>query len=198
MILKFNFEGKEFEYDTETCVVNAENELMQKILSDNQLGTKFLREIRKKMPEPSKLNIGCGYRPKMDFINLDYDPIVNPDMVRDISEGLPFDSDKFEEIYSSHVIEHVKDVLFFMYEIWRVSKNKARIEILAPYSGFLEWALQPDHLRLMNWGFFDRWKPEWRSVQNEDKQCRGAKFNVIKEELFNEAREIRYILEAVK
>ena len=131
-------------------------------------------------------------------MNLDHDKNVFPDIIRNVEEGLPFEDNRFKITYSSHVIEHVKNLFFFMSEIWRVTKDKGQVIIIAPYCGFLEWAIQPDHLRLINYNFFDRWKPNYSSVQNELKQIRDARFEVKKTELINEAREIRFTLEVVK
>lgn len=198
-MIEFKYEGMDFTYNEEDKTLKMPEDQVPRLSNDPKFVSGLNKEFRKIIPlEGMKLNIGSGYRPRFGWINLDYDKDVFPDVVRDVAEGLPFDSDKFEEVYSSHVIEHVKDVFFYMYEIWRVSKNGARIEILAPHCGYLEWAIQPDHVRLINWTFMDRWRPEHRSVQNEEKQCRGAKFKIIKQELFNEAKEIRFILEAVK
>jgi predicted SAM-dependent methyltransferase len=195
----FNFDGKKGEIDLESKEILIDGkQVWLNRLSLAEIA-KINKGIRDYEPcEKTKLNIGCGHRPMQDAINLDYDELCYPDVLRNIEEGLPFDDNKFEYVYTSHLIEHVKDVFFFMYEIWRVSKNKAKVEIIAPYCGHLDWAIQPDHLRFINWGFFDRWRPTHLSVQTETKQTRSAFFNIIYRELINEAREIRFELEVVK
>jgi SAM-dependent methyltransferase len=158
------------------------------------------KKYRQSLPKTKKLklNVGCGFRPFDNYINLDYNEKVFPDVIRNVDDGLPFDDSKFDEVYSSHVIEHVKDVFFFMSEIWRVCKNKGKITIICPYAGYMEWAIQPDHLRLINYNFFERWKPAYMSVQEEDKQLRGAKFNILSKEIINDGKELKFILEAIK
>jgi predicted SAM-dependent methyltransferase len=195
---EFTYEGINFIYNEETNELQVPNDLMDKLNNEPKFVSGLNRELRKLMPFENKLNIGSGYRPRIGWVNLDYDKDVFPDVVRDVGQGLPFDSDKFDEVYSSHVIEHVTDVFFFVSEIWRVCKNGARVEILAPNCNFLEWAIQPDHVRLINWGFFERWRPEHRSVQNELKQIKDARFNIKFQEAFNETKELRFILEVVK
>lgn len=195
MIVEFEYDNGYCKYDTELCICYAQQGHKQ---PTQMVVAEALKKYRKTLPESNKLNIGCGFRPFMNYINLDYDENVFPDIVRNVDEGLPFDDNKFEEVYSSHVIEHIKDVFFFMSEIWRVCKSKATVTIIAPYCGFLEWAIQPDHVRLINYNYFERWRPEHVSVQNELKQLRGAQFNIIKTELINEAKEIKFILECVK
>jgi len=198
--IKFKLDGKEGYINPKEQIVFYDERFFEANFTDPEFISKVNKAVRDSNPKmrKSKLNVGCGYRPKQDSLNLDQDPLVYPDVVRDIEEGLPFDSDKFKEVYSSHIIEHVKDVFFFIYEIWRVSKNHGKVTIIAPYAGYTEWAIQPDHLRSINYGWFDRWEPKHHSVQNESKQTRGAQFNVIRKELINECREIEFHLEVIK
>ena len=195
MITKFEFEGCPAEYDDETKRLTY----TKSNVSKQRLGAKLKKILRAKSKKKrTTLNLGSGFRPFSDCINLDWDKDTYPDVVRDVSEGLPFDDHKFEKVYVSHLVEHVKDVFFFMSEIWRVCKPKGRVIIIAPYCGNLEESIEPDHLRLINYGFFNRWLPDWESVQDEEKQTRGAKFIILKQDLINNAREIRFELEVVK
>ena len=90
------------------------------------------------MIDKTKLNVGCGLRKRNDFINLDFDETVNPDIIRDITRGLPFDDNKFTQIYCSHVLEHItwEDFIFVMQEFWRVCQSGATVEIIVPYYKF--------------------------------------------------------------
>jgi predicted SAM-dependent methyltransferase len=197
-MIKFKLRGMDAEID-ENNILTVNNQKFDANYCTQQFAAEVNKALRESSPSDGKrLNIGCGFRPFNNFINLDYDPITYPDIVRDVDEGLPFDSDKFEEIYSSHVIEHVKDVFFFMYEIWRVCKNGAKIKIICPNCNYLNWAVQPDHVRLIHQDYFERWKPEHLSVQSELKQTRGAKFNIIVKRAFNDEKELEFVLEAVK
>lgn len=116
-MIKFKFEGKDAELDDKTNLLYLDGKIIDPVFVGQEFVAKVNKAIRDTMPKTRKLNIGCGHRPKNDFINLDYDHLVYPDIVRDINEGLPFDSDSIDEIYCSHVIEHIKDIFFFMYEM---------------------------------------------------------------------------------
>lgn len=199
MIKKFEMDGKEGEFDYDKHIIKYDGKLISPDLVDSIFLAKMNKALRDANPiKPVILNIGSGNRPRHDCINLDYDKDSYPDVVRDVGEGLPFDTDKFEGVYTSHVIEHVKDVFFFVYEIWRVTKNKGKVVVIAPYCENMAWAVQPDHVRMINYDWFERWEPNWTSVQNEFKQTRGAKFNVLSTRIFNEGRELEFILEVVK
>ena len=193
--MEFEFEGYKAEFNEEDGEMRCgnPNASVQSILA------KYLKIKRDEdLTKRTKLNVGCGFRPFQEFINLDCDKDVYPDVVRDIEKGLPFEDNRFKEVYTSHVIEHVKDVFFFVAEIWRVTENGGKVKVIAPYCGYLDWAIQPDHLRLINWGFFVRWQPGFTSVQNEDKQIGEVRFKILKRDLINEAREIVFELEVVK
>ncbi|MEX2054199.1 MAG: methyltransferase domain-containing protein [Candidatus Colwellbacteria bacterium] len=94
-------------------------------------------EYRKIMAEQKeagirKINIGSGTDRRPGFLNIDIEESVKPDIVRDIEKGLPFDDNSVDEIYCSHTLEHVNDLLFVIREFYRVLKNSAKLTIVVP------------------------------------------------------------------
>jgi SAM-dependent methyltransferase len=75
-----------------------------------------------------RLNLGCGYAPIPNFVNIDNRPEVNPDVVCDISKGLPYPDSSVDEIRAFDFIEHLErhEVLALMDEIYRVLKPHGR------------------------------------------------------------------------
>ena len=72
-----------------------------------------------------KLNLGCGFSrmPPVDgWVNIDIDVRFNPDIVRDLSRGLPFENGTCDKVLASHIIEHFvpADVIFLIQECQRV------------------------------------------------------------------------------
>jgi predicted SAM-dependent methyltransferase len=58
---------------------------------------------------PYKLHIGCGRVRFEDWINLDSDPSIStPDIVWDLSRGIPVPDGSCALIYSEHLLEHLK------------------------------------------------------------------------------------------
>jgi predicted SAM-dependent methyltransferase len=53
------------------------------------------------------LNIGCGKRFHSAWTNIDIKPADPAVMACNILEGLPFDSNSFDGVYHSHVLEHL-------------------------------------------------------------------------------------------
>jgi predicted SAM-dependent methyltransferase len=114
-----------------------------------------------KKPKYSKLQIGCGWDKKNGFVNIDISKDVNPDLVINIEEGLPFPDNSFDYIYSCHCLEHVRPQYwkFVLSEISRVSKNGCVLELLLPFDNIGQ-RTNADHYRSFSWGSFDQFDPE--------------------------------------
>jgi len=96
------------------------------------------------------LDIGCGYtaHPKAtiicDVLNLaDYYP--NKKFIQLTEKKLPFKDKQFDFVISSHVIEHVEDVSFFISELERISM-KGYIELPTKLEDNLVFENKKDHL----------------------------------------------------
>ena len=92
-----------------------------------------------------KLNLGCGTDYKEDFINIDIDPRVRPDIVRNVENGLPFSDNTIDEVYTKHFLEHIlpDKIHFVMFEIWRVLKKEGRLISIVPINK--GWLSSPEH-----------------------------------------------------
>jgi SAM-dependent methyltransferase len=101
----------------------------------------------------TKLEIGCGVKQALraDFIGIDRLPLPGVDVVCDLDKAsIPFPDNTFDLIYAQHSLEHVRDLLAVMNEIWRISKPSAQLCILAPYySNTLNFA-NPYHFQNFN------------------------------------------------
>jgi len=80
-----------------------------------------------------KLNLGCGFDKKAEYVNCDIDIKTKPDMVMDFNETFPFKDNSFEGVLMCHSLEHCKDIGFMLSECFRVAK-KAEIFVPAPLS----------------------------------------------------------------
>lgn len=81
-----------------------------------------------------KVNLGCGPYKEPGFINIDINPRQAPDIVRDITRGLPFDTNSTNEVLASHVLEHLDpdNFLFVMGEIYRILINGGSLRVIVP------------------------------------------------------------------
>jgi predicted SAM-dependent methyltransferase len=92
-----------------------------------------------------KLNLGCGKDIKPDYINLD---VVDygGNQVHDLNEfPYPFEDNYFDEIYASHVLEHLGSFHNSVTEIFRICKPDAIIEVYAPFFLNTKFFGEPDH-----------------------------------------------------
>lgn len=82
----------------------------------------------------TKLNIGCGTEHLPDFVNMDCDPSVQPDVVVSPGEPLPFDDESVSLILVKHVIEHIQpsDVSDSCRDWHRVLRVSGRLELSTP------------------------------------------------------------------
>jgi predicted SAM-dependent methyltransferase len=99
----------------------------------------------------SRLNLGCGQRPREGWINLDLVPGAGVDVVADLdrckTQPLPFPPERFDEFWGSHVLEHLRDPVPFMQELYRVAKPDATATFLLPYGSSDDAFEDPTHVR---------------------------------------------------
>lgn len=81
-----------------------------------------------------RLNLGCGRNKFPGYINIDIEEAVQPDLVWDVREGLPFRDDEVHEVRAFDFLEHVDSdkVIFVIGEIWRVLCPFGLFEHLTP------------------------------------------------------------------
>jgi len=103
---------------------------IKKFIKD--LGFFIFNPIIMKNNKKRKINIGAGQEKLLGFMSIDIDPFVKPDIVRDIEKGLPLDDNSVDEVKCSHVLEHIRDLLFVLREFYRVCRNGAKITITVP------------------------------------------------------------------
>jgi predicted SAM-dependent methyltransferase len=101
-----------------------------------------------------KLNIGGGASKKEGYHNIDIYPFQNVDTVFDIEKGLPFSTESFDEVYSSHCLEHcsLPSIPNLLSEMFRVLTPGGKVTVIVPclecsIQHFLE---QPEEKR---WGY---------------------------------------------
>lgn len=84
-------------------------------------------------PMPRRVEIGCSTRKREGFFGIDIVSDVGVDLVADINRGIPLCDNSVEHLLFTHSFEHFSNFMFIVSEMWRVCKNKALIEIYAPY-----------------------------------------------------------------
>jgi len=103
----------------------------------------------------NRLNIGCGFlnREKGE-IGFDNNFACKPEVCGDVQD-LPFKNESFDEIYSSHCLEHIPDIVKTMNECWRVLKPNGRFNIRVPLFPTTGSISDPTHVRYFIPNTFD-------------------------------------------
>jgi len=83
-----------------------------------------------------KLNFGCGRDIKKGFYNVDIQKGPEIDKSFDFEKfPYPLEDNSFDYILANQVMEHLGNLHAVFDELYRISKNKAIIDIRTPYVG---------------------------------------------------------------
>jgi SAM-dependent methyltransferase len=95
------------------------------------------------------LDVGCGTRrAEPGAIGIDISPRSGADIVWNLDEfPWPVESDTFDRIHMSHIIEHVHDVTRTMTEIHRIGRNGGDVFITTPHFSSHNSYTDPTHVR---------------------------------------------------
>lgn len=95
------------------------------------------------------LDVGCGTRKaEPDAVGIDVSPRSSADIIWDLDQlPWPLESDTFDRIHMSHIVEHVRDFSRMMMEIYRVGRDGADVFIVTPHFSSHNSYTDPTHLR---------------------------------------------------
>jgi len=133
------------------------------------------------MGELKKLNLGCGKDIKKGFLNLDIARREGVDVVADISKRLPFPKERFDVIYCSNVIEHIKEIDPLFIELYRILSPQGKVIIKVPYFSQIG-AISIDHHHSFSLKAVDYFDWAKRKCGNDNRDM-PYKFRIIKKEL---------------
>jgi predicted SAM-dependent methyltransferase len=82
----------------------------------------------------SYLNLGCGSRYLSTWQNVDFVSKSEQVLAANLIEGIPFQNNRFDVVYHSHVLEHFRkeDAPKFLKECHRVLKKEGVIRVVVP------------------------------------------------------------------
>lgn len=82
-----------------------------------------------------RLDIGCGKNKREGFTGVDQYAMEGVDVVADLREPWPWDSDSVDEVVCSHFVEHLaaRERTHFFNELHRVLKPGAKATVITPH-----------------------------------------------------------------
>ncbi|MEK7493608.1 MAG: hypothetical protein AAB630_00465 [Patescibacteria group bacterium] len=113
-----------------------------------------------------KLDLGCGQNKQQGFKGVDIAPGPGVDYVIDL-ERYPwkeFEDGSIEEIYASHYVEHVSDLIKFMNEVWRIAEDGAKVTFVAPYYTSIRAWQDPTHKQAISEATWLYYNKAWREA----------------------------------
>lgn len=108
-----------------------------------------------------KLNLGCGEDYMKGCINVDFRKEVKADRHFDLEKRFPFKDNTFEEIFIYHTLEHIKDVIKFMDEVYRVAKNNCVVRIRTPHFSVCWSYGNPTHYQHFSLDVFEHFDKDY-------------------------------------
>ncbi len=107
-----------------------------------------------------KLDVGCGSRKRGGFVGMDVVPIAGVDVVHDMNVSpWPIESNSVEEIIFDDVLEHSKDFLTILSEVYRVAKSGCIVKIAVPHFSSDNMYTDPTHTTFFStrsFNYFDK------------------------------------------
>lgn len=117
-----------------------------------------------------KLDLACGQVKREGFIGVDHSPCAGVDIVYDLN-SYPYsfaEDNSVDEIFCSHFVEHVGDLMKFMNECYRIMKPNAKMTIAAPYYNSIRCWQDPTHVRAISEATFLYYNKQWREYNRLD------------------------------
>jgi predicted SAM-dependent methyltransferase len=107
-----------------------------------------------------KIDVGCGSRKRVGFVGMDLIALPNVDIVHDMNLApWPIDNDVVEEIIFDDVLEHSKDFLTILSEVYRVAKSGCVVKISVPHFSSDNMYTDPTHTTFFSkrsFNYFDK------------------------------------------
>ncbi len=120
------------------------------------------------VPTPFKLDIACGQNKQAGFFGVDIAG-ENVDLIYDLEQfPWPFPDNSVDEAFCSHFIEHTKDLIKFMNELYRILKPGAKCMVLAPYYNSMRAWQDPTHTRAISEATFLYYNKDWLTQNRLD------------------------------
>ena len=153
----------------------------------------LLISVETKLSAPYRLNVGCGRNIREGWLNLDFAALPGVDIVCDLEKvkqnPIALPDACVDYFHLSHVLEHIKNTLELMEELWRLATPDAVVEINVPFGSSDDAWEDPTHVRpyfLDSFGYFSQtyywradygyrgdWQPQKIVLRVNPERCAG-------------------------
>jgi predicted SAM-dependent methyltransferase len=124
-----------------------------------------------------KIDIGCGSSKRAGYTGVDILKFPGVDVVHNLDQfPYPFGDNEVEEVWMDQVLEHLKEPMQTVEELYRICKPGAKIFIGVPYFRSMYVAIDPTHRNFFSVYWFNYFDPA--HPFNRKYQYSTAKFSV--------------------
>jgi SAM-dependent methyltransferase len=109
--------------------------------------------------KPAVIDLGCGPHKRPGSFGFDRRAQPGVDVVCDIERPLPLKSHAVGQVHMSHIVEHVRDLIGLMEEVYRVCAPNAEVTVVAPYYTSRGAFRDPTHVRFITEDTFQYFEP---------------------------------------
>jgi predicted SAM-dependent methyltransferase len=133
----------------------------------------------KELAKVLKLDVACGNNKKEGFTGIDICKTEQADIVHDLNiYPWPFEDNSVDEVWCSHFIEHVADIMKFMNEVHRILKPGAQVTFISPYYSSVRCWQDPTHVRAISEQTYLYYNKGWREANKLEHYPITADFNI--------------------
>lgn len=127
---------------------------------------------------PFRLDVACGANKTPGFFGVDIAKTKDVDAVWDLEKfPWPFPDNSVDEIVCNHYIEHTKDLIAFMNELYRIMVPGGTAIIRAPYYNSMRSWQDPTHTRSISEATFLYYNQDWLKANRLDHYPIKANFD---------------------
>ena len=98
---------------------------------------------------PVVVDIGCGAKKLDGAFGLDRRKEPGVNVICDFERAVPLKTNSVDVVYMSHIMEHIRDLIPFMEEVYRVCRSGAEVRVIVPYYTSRGAFRDPTHLRFI-------------------------------------------------
>jgi len=144
------------------------------------------------------LDLGCGRRKTEGAIGIDWIKLPGVDIVHNLNSfPYPFENNYFDKIIAKNIIEHLKDTVKAMEELYRILKPGGILYIEVPiFPNECCWK-DPTHVKVFVKDTFDFFDPT-TDLGKENIYCTKARFKIKSKTTDSWGPNLYLELEAIK
>lgn len=109
--------------------------------------------------KPIIVDLGCGSKKLQGAFGLDCQKLPGIDTVCNFEWALPLKTSSVDVVHLSHIVEHIRDLIPFMEEVYRICRPGGEVRIIAPYYTSRGAFRDPTHVRYITEDTFQYFEP---------------------------------------